>query len=45
LRRSVGRPTPAASKPPSTARNWPLMKLASSLHRKPTVLAISSGVP
>ena len=38
LRRSVGRPTPAASKPPSTARNWPLMKLASSLHRKPTVL-------
>ena len=41
----VGMPTPEASKPPSTARNWPLMKLAAGLHRKPTALAISSGVP
>ena len=45
VRRKVGKPTPEASKPPSTARNWPLMKLASLLHKKPTVLAISSVLP
>ncbi len=44
-RRSVGRPTPAASNPPSTASTCPLMKLDSSPHRKPTALAISSVVP
>ena len=45
FRRRVGRPTPDASKPPSTASTWPLMNDAASLQRKPTASAISSVVP
>ncbi len=43
--RKLGKPTPAASKPPSTARICPLIKLAASLHKNATALAISSTVP
>ena len=33
------------TRPPSTARTWPVMKAASSVARKATALAISSVVP